>query len=592
MHITAWSAIVNHNCVFLLDILPSGAPALICPHHTFELDDAPLTAVILRTSLKTLKSTPAGAAWFAAINPMKVTVPPELRLPPRDYQKIGHTRMKISSCDLWWDMGLGKCYMCLWYTLTRYKETGKSVYVIICPQTIFGTWENQIDEHLTIKPRVVIAHGPKKAKRLAELRTSPAELTFVFTTYETLSAVIDALEQCPIGAIFMDEVSRAKNFDAQRTQHCHKFVNTKLADVPRFGLSGTPSTTKVEGYYSLYELLGHGKSGCMNLAHWKNRYIEYELFFIVRMPDGTEKHVHNATAEQWLYRHHVPGTATSFGTMGYSFSDKPTGAKQLRVLRYYNKAVNVKNIDQLQDVTRLNALCLKKEDVLQQLPEKTYMRRIINMNEAQEKAYHEIAASMRTEIEGKKISFKTPGSPFAKLHQIANGYILDANGEFHDIGGTNTKLTELENLIEEAGDEKIIIWSPFIKQIEQVTGFLKKLDLKVISLYGATTPEARRTFEKRFRDEAQFAVANPAVAGLGMNLAFSHLQIYMTNWYAPDIRAQAEDRQHRSGQISPVTIVDLLSRGTLEFKILNTLFRRVALEDQILSMRDVLGEAA
>lgn len=150
----------------------------------------------------------------------------------------------------------------------------------------------------------------------------------------------------------------------------------------------------------------------------------------------------------------------------------------------------------------------------------------------------------------------------------------------------------MAQIIEEAGDQKIVIWSPLRPQIAQVSQFLRQeLGKKCLELHGGVAPKDREAIVHGFRDtDANFMVANPVVGGLGLNLQFSWLQIFMSNWYSPDVRGQAEDRQHRIGQENPVCCLDLVTRGTLEAGILRTVLGEIKLEKTLISMTTIFGK--
>jgi SNF2 family DNA or RNA helicase len=86
-------------------------------------------------------------------------------------------------------------------------------------------------------------------------------------------------------------------------------------------------------------------------------------------------------------------------------------------------------------------------------------------------------------------------------------------------------------------------------------------------------------------------VANPDVAGMGLTLIESHLAIVMTNWFKADVRLQLIDRMHRIGQWCPVTVVDLVTPGTLEPRILRCLRNNVQIEGTVLTGSQLKGSA-
>ena len=55
--------------------------------------------------------------------------------------------------------------------------------------------------------------------------------------------------------------------------------------------------------------------------------------------------------------------------------------------------------------------------------------------------------------------------------------------------------------------------------------------------------------------------------GTGLNLTAADYVIHMDPWWNPASEDQASDRAHRIGQLRPVTVYRLVTKGTIEEKI-------------------------
>jgi len=62
--------------------------------------------------------------------------------------------------------------------------------------------------------------------------------------------------------------------------------------------------------------------------------------------------------------------------------------------------------------------------------------------------------------------------------------------------------------------------------------------------------------------------------GYGLNLTAADTVIHFDPWWNPAAEAQATDRAHRIGQTRPVTIYRLLTRNTVEEKVLRLQSRK------------------
>lgn len=560
-----------------------------------KVENEPFNLWQIAATHSDFKVSPKAAPLIQRYNPLRFQKSPYMLTNPMSHQVLALNRMSLGSCALWLDMGCGKTVCVLYYVLKRWENLKDNTFVVVCPTSVFVTWEDEIKKHFdpSTPIDVYIAHGPKKLKILAEARAAdPSRIRLIVSSYETLENIRETLERMQPAAVFFDEAQRVKNWGAQRTKTAHAFMRN-CPSTARFLLSGTPSTTTPVGYYSLYELIRPGGSGCSNLIAFKHRYTELTKFVMFEYPSDNgkrTKHLPELHAERWLSSNYPPGSNLTFSQLGYFLHERSYDSKALRIVRIYNKETGVKRLDELSAVTRKMAYVVRKESVLRDLPEKTLQRRMIQMSAEQKRIYGELTAVACAQIGQLRFTFKNSNSPFQKLHQVANGFMLDHSGTAHELK-SQPKLDELLNMLEEAEGQKVIVWAPFTAQIKQIEKRLTEEGIKALTLTGEVPVLQRQELIHSFQDPqgARVLVANPSVGGIGLNLTCAWLEIFMSNWYTPDVRAQAEDRCHRTGQKNPVTIIDLVTEHTIEKKILDTLIRRIDIENQILSPEDILG---
>jgi SNF2 family DNA or RNA helicase len=548
-----------------------------------------------RSHYPSMEATPAGASWFSSHNPLRIMKPASIITEPKEHQILGVSRMLLSNSALWFDMGLGKTLTALLYCMRRFEAGKGNMFLIFCPLSCFITWEDEIKKHIDPKAqaKTVIVHGPKRAKKLQDLRIQPHNgPVFIITNYESTSTIIDDLASLPIIAVFCDESSRIKNEEAIRTRNIFKIVR-KLPKAARFLMSGTPSTSSPLGFYAQYELLEAGASGHTNFQSFKNDYIISKLFMRVQLPNKIEAHIlcePDDQPEKWLKKNYPPNSAKSYYDLGYTFSRKP-GPKAIRILNHYTRAFGTKNLDKLNKVTQKHAYTLKKEDVLTEFPEKHFVRRSVQMSTEQRQLYNEILAKHEVTFKSTKLKFSDRASPYAKLHQVANGFILN-EGEAVFCSSI-PKIDEIIQIVEEIGDQKLLIWAPYPSLIEHTKKLLEEeTKLTALTIHGTTSTEDRKRAVHSFQDPsgASILIANPDVAGMGLNLTVCSVSIFMCNWWKADIRAQAIDRIHRIGQTKDCTIIDLITERTIESKILDDLITKIDTENEIIQFNQLKGE--
>lgn len=576
----------------ILDVSLNNIPTVVSPDGlTVNLPDNVWSRWYIKTHFEHINATEKGAAWYLKHDPMQWEFIPLLKGKPRPYQVLTVNRMKLSNCALFLDMGLGKTFAMIAFSLWHYYKSQNPLTLVLCPPSVFVTWLDDVAK-FTENGEVVIAHGPKKEKLLARLRAEPiTRPTFVVTTYETLEAIREKLESMNIGTVHFDESSRIKNMESKRTQSAHALINN-LKNPRRFVSSGTPSTKEVTGLYSQFEILGKGFSGFPAYHSFEARYVVSRKFATVKLPHGkvtTFDMTAPDACNQWLCENCPPGSSKTYFQQGTQISMYPK-AGDIRLLNVFSRATKFINKEELHGTVQTHAYTLKKEEVLAELPPKTRIKRFVDMSAEQSKAYFQIAETCRATINGQYINFRDKTSPHMKLMQIANGFIKTQDGPpvFFD---SQPKLKELFNIIEENDNEKLVIWSPFLDQMDITMAYLKKQGYDAVLMRGDTNINDRPKIVHSFQDPkgAQFLVANPEVGGLGLNLVSAATQIFLANWYKPDTRSQAEDRLWRMGQERPVFCIDLLTSGTLEGRILRTVLGEIKAEDVLLSMSVLHG---
>ena len=567
----------------------------------YQIPDSTLVRWQLRAHFPHLRATSQGRAWYLRDDPMDL--PPEIIAemsnPAKPYQLVSCARMLLSNCALWLDMGLGKTFVTLLYFLLRYRRDGCKYFVVICPTTVFGAWQEEAAIHLSKVPhQVVIAHGTRKRKLLAQLRQEQTQkLTIIVTSYETLASIANYLELLDVSGIVFDEASKIKNHSAKRTKSAQS-ITRNLPNASVHLLSGTPSSKNVEGYYPLYEILGPRRSGADSPIVFRNTYVESVRIARCRTSEGEIvfiKYDTESDYENWARRHCPRGSNQTYWQLHYILETRGIRAgnrPHISVLNCFHKPIGTKNLDQLHQITLSNAYCLKKEEVAKDLPSKTNVVRSVEMSEEIEEVYHKFKEENHIALRETRFSFTGTGNPHLKLHQIANGFFYDADGQPHWFE-EQPKITELLAILEEAGDQKIVIWSPFRPQIKRIHDALTEEKIEHILIHGDVPPSARAGLISHFRTkpECKCLVANPDVAGMGLTLVESHLAVVMTNWYKADVRAQLIDRLHRIGQHHPVTVVDLVSPGTLEPHILRCLKSNLDIEGEVLTGAQLKGAA-
>ena len=97
---------------------------------------------------------------------------------------------------------------------------------------------------------------------------------------------------------------------------------------------------------------------------------------------------------------------------------------------------------------------------------------------------------------------------------------------------------------------------------------LDQLEIRYQYLDGSTSANRRQRAIDAFQSgEGSVFLISLKAGGTGLNLTAADYVIHMDPWWNPAIEDQASDRAHRIGQKRPVTVYRLVTRNTIEEKI-------------------------
>jgi len=133
----------------------------------------------------------------------------------------------------------------------------------------------------------------------------------------------------------------------------------------------------------------------------------------------------------------------------------------------------------------------------------------------------------------------------------------------------SAKLQRLMEITEEAlsGNHRLLVFSQFQTQLREIQGQLEARQIDSFLLDGQT--RNRQELVDRFQkaDGPPVFLISLKAGGYGLNLTAADTVVHFDPWWNPAAEAQATDRAHRIGQTRPVTVYRLLTRGTVEEKV-------------------------
>lgn len=208
-----------------------------------------------------------------------------------------------------------------------------------------------------------------------------------------------------------------------------------------------------------------------------------------------------------------------------------------------------------------------KKDVLKELPDKSEQILYVDMTKEQKGIYKNSIKKFKKEVENMNNSISILAL-LTKLREIAlDPYLIDKNYK-----GESGKVNEVIDIIKTSVKEKkkILVFSQFTAMLDILKTKLDDSKVKYYYLDGSTKAEERiklcDEFNKKKRTKVFFISLK--AGGTGLNLTSAERVIHFDPWWNPAVENQATDRAHRIGQQNEVDVIKVISKGTIEEKIL------------------------
>jgi hypothetical protein len=146
-------------------------------------------------------------------------------------------------------------------------------------------------------------------------------------------------------------------------------------------------------------------------------------------------------------------------------------------------------------------------------------------------------------------------------------YILDQEIR-HD-----TKIEEVMSLLDEvleAGEEKVVVFSQWERMTRLIASELNTRKTDFGYLHGGIPGQDRGKLFTRFNEDSSCRIfLSTDAGGVGLNLQSGSIVINLDIPWNPEVLEQRIDRVHRLGQRHNVTVINMVSAGTIEEPVLD-----------------------
>lgn len=413
------------------------------------------------------------------------------------------------ACALLWGMGTGKTVTTLTaidQLLNDCLEDGP-VLVIAPKRVAENTWSKETEkwehlEHLKISKIM----GTQK-ERIAAINKN-ADI-YVINRENVVWLVKELGKSWKFPIVIIDELSSFKSHQAQRFKAL-KAVRDKIKRI--VGLTGTPRPNGLDDLWAEIFLLDKGERLGKNITAFRLKYL---------IPDKTNGHI------------------------VYSYREREGAEEEV--------------YDKISDI----CMSIKKEDVLS-LPGQIFENIELEMPKKLYKEYKQFEKEKVLESlndEGEVVA-ETAATLTNKLLQFANGAIYDSEGVAHHIH--DIKLDALEELIEEAGGDSVLVLYSYKSDAERIKKRIKCREL-----------DKPQDIDDWNAKKIPVAIAHPASCSHGLNLQEGgHITIWFGLNWSWELYAQANERLNRPGQTEICRVYHLIMKGTHDERVLKALQRK------------------
>ncbi|XP_037339055.2 DNA excision repair protein ERCC-6-like 2 isoform X1 [Pungitius pungitius] len=514
----------------------------------------------------------------------------------RDYQREGirfiyNNYISSRGCILGDDMGLGKTVQVIGFLAAVLHKTGtwediknnrpqflqsqipskqskpSKVFLIVAPLSVLYNWKDELDTwgHF----QCVVVHGLKKEEELARIPNGRIEIAL--TTYETLRLCLDQFNSIDWSVVVVDEAHKIKNPNSQITQ-AMKDLKCKI----RVGLTGTVLQNNLE---ELWCVMDWAVPGCLDsLGHFKNKY-----------SDPIEKGQRHSATKRTLATGRKAVRAL-VKMISHLFLRRTKALIREQLPKKYDRVVYCSLTDFQQTVYQT---VLDTEDV-------TLMLRSSEKCDCQS-GRSRISCCYKTNTEGVKMK-GLYFSYLAILRKVANHVAL-----LQSTAGVSKKqekyvgaicanvFQKIPDFVQRCKDkafealsdpmysgkmkvlqkllkyylqrrDKVLLFSLSTKLLDVLESYCMAEGLDYSRLDGATKAKERVQIVKAFNSSSHvnLCLVSTMAGGLGLNFVGANVVVLFDPTWNPANDLQAIDRAYRIGQCRDVTVLRLISLGTVE----------------------------
>ncbi|KAM6964869.1 DNA excision repair protein ERCC-6-like 2 [Aplochiton taeniatus] len=512
----------------------------------------------------------------------------------RDYQREGihfiyNNYAQSRGCILGDDMGLGKTIQVVGFLAAVLHKTGtwediensrpqflltqvstsqskpSKVFLIVAPLSLLYNWKDELETWGYFQ--CVVVHGLRKEEELARVQRGRSEIAL--TTYETLRLCLEQFNSIDWSAVIVDEAHKIKNPNSQITQ-----AMKDLRCEVRVGLTGTILQNNLEELWCVMDWAIPGSLG--SLSCFKNTFSD-------PIEQGQR---HSATKRTLAIGRKAVRALTKKISHWFLRRTKALIKDQLpkkddRVvycsLTEFQRTVyqTVLNCEDVTLLLRSQEKCdcgngyTRRRCCYKVNSEGVEMKHLYFSYLAILRKVASHVALLQSTTDTSKKQDKYVKAICSKVFQKFPDFVVRCKQEsFVAMSDPiySGKMKVLQKLLKHYKRDKVLLFSMSTKLLNVLESYCMAEGLEYSRLDGTTKARERVKIVKEFNSSPHInlCLVSTMAGGLGLNFVGANVVILFDPTWNPANDMQAIDRAYRIGQCRDVTVLRLISLGTVE----------------------------
>lgn len=454
-------------------------------------------------------------------------VPKSLKSTLRNYQKVGFRWLKTIA-DYGFggiladDMGIGKTLQVITLLEDEKQRNPDAISLVVCPSSLILNWQDEIDKFSKQLSACIVSGSIEERKTFIQ---RSKDFDVMITSYDYLKRDIEYYSDINFTYEVIDEAQFIKNHQTKNALSV-KAITAKH----RFALTGTPIENSLAELWSMFDYLMTGY--LFTYPYFKKHY-------------------------------------------------------EIPIVRDNDQGM-LRELKRMVDPFILRRV---KKDVLKELPEKVEKTMLVELDEETRKLYMANVQLVKEDIKDKIQQKGVASSRFEILSMITRLRQLccDPRMIYENIQTVGSKVKACMEYIQtcqEAG-KKVLLFSQFTSLLSLMEKELHHEHIPYYLLKGSTPKQLRQQYVNAFNaDHTPVFLISLKAGGTGLNLTSAEVVIHFDPWWNVSAQNQASDRAYRIGQHNNVQVIKLITKDTIEEKILQLQEQKQGLSDSIIHQNE------